>query len=157
MNSILKAFVPVSVLSIALLGCQKPSDISAPARQTAEQVAALQNKPVEQVNRDTSQNPNMIRANYDCDDGKSVTAIYDNNNPKQSKVTLSIDGKEYYLSQAISGSGARYTTEQGLNPEQGLDWHTKGPEAIASTMTLDHTAKPEDEKTLFSCKEKSSK
>lgn len=154
MNSVLKAAIPVALLSFALLGCQKSDDTSAPAKQTAEQAAAIQNKPVEELTRDTSQNPNMIRANYDCDNAKTVVAVYDNNNPKQSKVTLTIDGKEYYLTQAISGSGARYTTEQGINPDQGLDWHTKGPEAVASTITLDHTAKPEDEKTLFSCKEK---
>ncbi len=153
MNSVLKAVVPVAVLSVALFGCQKQGDKSAPATQTAEQAASIQNKPVDQLTRDASQNPNMIRANYACDNGKTIVAIYDNNNPKQSRVTLTIDGKEYYLTQAISGSGARYTTEQGLNPEQGLDWHTKGPEAVASTITLDHTAKPEDEKNLFSCKE----
>lgn len=156
MNSVLKAGIPVILLSVALLGCQKQDDKSAPATQTAEQAAAMQNKPVDQVTRDASQNPNMIRANYACDNGKTIVAIYDNNNPKQSRLTLSIDGKEYYLTQAISGSGARYTTEQGLNPEQGLEWHSKGAEAVASTITLDHTAKPEDEKILFSCKEQSS-
>ena len=156
MNPILKVMLPVGVLSIALLGCQKPADKSAPASQTAEQAAAIQNKPMDQVSTPDSQNPNMIRASYTCDNGKTVQAVYDNNNPEQSTVTLSMDGKDYHLTQAVSGSGARYTTEQGINPEQGLDWHTKGPEAVASTITLDHTAKPEDEKTLFSCKEQGS-
>ena len=156
MNMILKAVVPVSLLAVALSACQKPADKSAPAAQTTEQAAAIQGQPTEQVSAETAQNPNMIRASYDCDNGKTVLAVYDNNNPQQSKVTLTVEGKEYHLTQAVSGSGARYTTEQGLSPEQGLDWHTKGPEAIASTITLDHTAKPEDEKTLFSCKEKNS-
>jgi membrane-bound inhibitor of C-type lysozyme len=84
---------------------------------------------------------------YQCDKGQTIIALYKDDN----SAVLTIDGKDYDLYSVVSGSGARYATEQGLNFEQGMSWHTKGDDAILKTVTLDDSAKPEDEVILFSC------
>ena len=90
---------------------------------------------------------------YSCDNGKTVLAAYDNSDPNMSKVTLTIDGANYQLTQAISGSGARYTSENGPTPDQLLTWWTKGEEATWSESPLDDSVTPEDEKIIATCKQ----
>jgi membrane-bound inhibitor of C-type lysozyme len=143
MNHLSKLVIPAALCSAVLVGCQQPAD--KPQSSSVAPITAA--APVENSNPVAT----VINSTYTCDNGKIIAAVYDNRQADQSKVTLTIDGKTYQLTQAVAASGARYTTEQGINPEQGLSWHTKGADAVASTITLDHTAKPEDEKTLFSC------
>lgn len=152
MTILAKVLIPSVLCSMALLGCQKSveqTDASAVTTTPAQETSATTTPAT------TNDATSSMSTTYTCDQGKTVIASYDNTQPDQPKATLSIDGKTYQLHQAVSASGARYTTEQGLNPDQGLSWHTKGKDAIASTITLDHTAKPEDEKVLLSCTEKS--
>lgn len=91
--------------------------------------------------------------NYTCTPSQNIVATYDNSNPATPKAVLIIDGVRYELYAVVSASGARYATEQGIQPEQGMQWHTKGNNAMLTSMSLDHTARPEDEKTMFECTE----
>lgn len=90
---------------------------------------------------------------YACTPSKQIAAVYDNSDATQPKAVLTIDGVAYEMYSVIAASGARYATEQGMQPEQGMQWHSKADKAVLMTMTLDHTAKPEDEKILFDCTE----
>lgn len=84
--------------------------------------------------------PGMLRIVYSCDSGATVTAVYDNSDPAVPRARLSIRDRSFDLHNVIAASGARYATEQGFEPDKGLQWWTKGNEATLSEMTLDHTA-----------------
>lgn len=84
--------------------------------------------------------PGMLRILYSCDSGASVTAVYDNSDPAVPRARLTIRDRSFDLYNVIAASGARYATEQGFEPDKGLQWWTKGNEATLSEMTLDHTA-----------------
>lgn len=144
MNILFKVLIPSSAV-LFLMGCQKSSEAPAqtPATQTEKTVSVA--KPVEAKA--------VVQTSYQCDHNKMIYATYDNSDANQSKVTLIIDGKTYQLTQAVAASGARYTTEHGPLDGFGLDWHTKGADAIASTITFDHAVKPNSEKILFTCHE----
>lgn len=88
---------------------------------------------------------------YGCTPEQQILATYDNRDATKPKAILNINGVNYELYSVVSASGARYATEQGIQPEQGMQWHTKADKAVLISMTLDHTAQPEDEKTLFDC------
>lgn len=90
---------------------------------------------------------------YQCDNHFVVNAVYDNQDITTSKVTLTISGVKYHLSQVVSGSGVRYRTLHGLTLAHGLIWHSKGHEAIASTFIVDGQLKEKEdsERVLFSC------
>ena len=90
---------------------------------------------------------------YGCTPDQQILATYDNRDTTKPKATLNINGVDYELYSVVSASGARYATEQGIQPEQGMQWHTKADKAVLTSMTLDHTVQPEDEKTLFDCTE----
>lgn len=155
MSLLTKVFLPAVVCSMALVGCQKTVEkVETPAPATPVAAPSDTASASAPAVVDSSASASIVNTTYSCDQGKTVTAEYDNTQAAQSKVALTIDGKTYQLNQAVAASGARYTTEQGLTANQGLSWHTKGPVAIASTITLDHTAKPEDEKVLLNCTEK---
>lgn len=93
----------------------------------------------------------QARMTYTCDNHFVVIAAYDNHDLGASKVTLTISGVKYHLTQTVSASGVRYITKHGLTPEHGLIWHSKGHEAIASTFIDNVKAADNDEKVLFSC------
>jgi membrane-bound inhibitor of C-type lysozyme len=76
---------------------------------------------------------------YRCDNGKTVTAVYDNSGPA-ARATVTVDGRSYVLTVARSASGARYTSEQGPTPDKLFTWWTRGAEATWRESPLDHTA-----------------
>lgn len=125
---------------VFMLGaCSPPAPQDPPPEQTAASTpaAAIPSKTV----------------NYACTPSKNIVTTYDNSDPANPKAVLAIDGVIYELYSVVSASGARYATEQGILPEHGMQWHSKAEKAVLMTMTLDHTAKPEDEKILFDCTE----
>lgn len=87
---------------------------------------------------------------YDCDNGESILAQYDNEG-ENTGVTLTLGDKSYTLYSVVTASGARYASEEGLTPEEGIQWLTKGDEGVLTTLILDHTAPPEDNNVLFRC------
>lgn len=91
----------------------------------------------------------QYRSEYSCDNGMTVFAQY-----QPDKVNLSINGIQKELYQTVSASGAKYATENGLKPDMGLIWWTKGDEATVFDMILDHTVSPDDYKKIAVCKEK---
>lgn len=67
---------------------------------------------------------NVIVATFDCDNGITVKASFDNNEPQ--KVSLEIsDGRKVELPRAMSGSGARYA-----NKEESFVFWNKGDTAF---------------------------
>jgi membrane-bound inhibitor of C-type lysozyme len=88
-------------------------------------------------------------ANYECENGMKIAAQY-----YPDKAELSIDGLQRELYQTISASGAKYETENGLQPETGLIWWTKGDEATMFETALDHTATADDYAKITVCAEK---
>lgn len=82
----------------------------------------------------------IISATYACDSGNIIQVRYDNTNPEAPAATLEYKGKTFEMYQVRSGSGARYATEQGLGPDRGLQWWSKGDGATLSEMLMDHTA-----------------
>lgn len=82
----------------------------------------------------------IIAATYVCDSGNTVSVRYDNTDADAPVATLEYKGRTFEMHNVRSGSGARYATEQGLQPDKGLQWWTKGDEATMSEMLMDHTA-----------------
>ncbi len=98
----------------------------------------------------------QVARTYQCDQQKTIQAIYTTYPSSQAKpphLTLNIDGQSYEMYSVPAQVGSLYATEQGINPEQGMRWHVQGLEARLVSMTLDHTAKPENEKLLLRCQE----
>lgn len=93
----------------------------------------------------------LMTHDYQCEPSQSIQATYDNTDPQKPSVSLTINGKTYPMYSIVTASGAGYATEQGMHEGQGMKWLTKGDSALLVSMTMDHTAKPEDEKTLFAC------
>lgn len=82
----------------------------------------------------------VFTVTYTCKSGQNVVVRYDNTDPAAPTATLEYKGKSFALYNVRSASGARYATEQGLAPDKGLQWWTKGNDAILSEMLMDHTA-----------------
>lgn len=93
----------------------------------------------------------VLTQDYQCMPAQRIQAIYDNTDPQKPSVSLTINGTTYPMYSIVTASGAGYATEQGIHDGQGMKWLSKGDSALLVSMTMDHTAKPEDEKTLFEC------
>jgi membrane-bound inhibitor of C-type lysozyme len=72
---------------------------------------------------------------YSCVSGRTIIATYGDESAR-----LAFDGHTFELHQARSASGARYATEQGLQPDHGLQWWIKGDDATLNEMIMDHAA-----------------
>lgn len=82
----------------------------------------------------------IIEATYRCESGTTVTVRYDNTDPTAPRARLDYKGRVFDMYSVVAASGARYATEQGLEPDRGLQWWSKGDEATLSEMIMDHTA-----------------
>lgn len=82
----------------------------------------------------------VLSVTYACQSGATIVARYDNSNADAPTATLDYQGKSFPMYSVRSASGARYATEQGLSPDKGLQWWTKGSSATLSEMIMDHTA-----------------
>ncbi len=137
----MKASLAFVLALLALSACKKPE---APRPITTDS-AASSPAAAESARRA------ILQVSYQCGSHGLVQARYDNSDVLQPRAELTIGGKTYSLYAVPTASGASYATEQGLRPEQGMRWRTQGREAFMESMTLDHTAKPEDETILFNC------
>jgi membrane-bound inhibitor of C-type lysozyme len=63
---------------------------------------------------------------YSCEDGRVAKATYMGNDTDTPVVRLEIGDERYLLSQAVSGSGARYDNSQGEKSGKRRTWHNKG-------------------------------
>ncbi len=144
----MRSIIFLAPLALAACNSSNAPDASTATPDATPSVAAPAASTVEAT-------PAAVAASdsYNCDNGKTVLAAYDNSDPNMSKVTLTIDGANYQLTQAISGSGARYTSENGPTPDQLLTWWSKGEEATWSESPLDDSATPADEKIIATCKQ----
>ncbi len=82
-------------------------------------------------------------AAYSCETGRQIRALYNSAakpDPAFPDAQLIIDGQVFAFYQIRSADGARYGTEQGFEPDKGLQWWTKGEDATLYEMTMDHTA-----------------
>lgn len=142
------------VLAVSLVACDQPdksqSVAVSPAVPAPDVVVPEVVVPEPPMSVTAGQSSTV---HYGCKPDQQILATYDNRDATKPKATLNINGVDYELYSVVSASGARYATEQGIQPQQGMQWHTKADKAVLTSMTLDHTAQPEDEKTLFDCTE----
>ncbi|MFZ3193919.1 MAG: MliC family protein [Moraxellaceae bacterium] len=144
------------VLAVMLTACDQPEATPEPAAAPNPAVPATDVvvsgvvEPEAPVSVTAGQSSTV---HYSCTPDQQILATYDNRDATKPKAILNINGVDYKLYSVVSASGARYATEQGIQPEQGMQWHTKADKAVLTSMTLDHTAQQEDEKTLFDCTE----
>ncbi|MDR9778778.1 MliC family protein, partial [Rhizobium hidalgonense] len=93
--------------------CQKTNESSSSAdvseqTRTAEGMSTASQDRVSQNNlseNEVKNNPNIIKTNYQCDQGKMVVAIYNNSNINSPRVTLTIDGRRFEMYNVIASSG----------------------------------------------------
>ncbi len=77
---------------------------------------------------------------YSCENGRAVLARYGDPEAGDSTVDLDIAGTRRQLTQAISATGVRYETSQGLSAGKKLAWWTKG----AGAMLIESDAQDND-------------
>ena len=138
-----------------------------PLLLTACNPATQQPKPAEDVADATSSATASSAVKYACDNGKSVTAVYKEDEQKRAKdgattesksstVTLTIDGKSYTLDSAVSASGARYSGKVGPTKDRFFTWWEKGG-ALWLEGPLNKFGDLEAEDIVARCKEASGK
>ncbi len=59
---------------------------------------------------------------YECDPAMNIAIRYDNSDPNKMKAIVTLDGKKYLMTSVVSGSGARYFTENGRAAGMTLTW-----------------------------------
>ena len=93
-------------------------------------LAACANNPLTSVNSSSNTQVN----NFTCEDNGKVTAVYSANgqvaNLNVTLPKLGLDNKKVTLSEAVAGSGARYTNDS--DPKMSYDWHTKSDYGVMS-------------------------
>jgi membrane-bound inhibitor of C-type lysozyme len=96
--------------------------------------------------------PAMVEASYECVPVMTLSVKYDNTaDPPRAAVTL--DGKTFDMTRALSASGARYMTLEGRSPGMALVWWNKGQEGFLQEGKGEAMA---DDKVIATCVEKSS-
>lgn len=133
---------PLTILAL-LAGCDR-SDGSASANESA---AASGNLTA------TAPATDLVERAYACKPALAITARYDNRDTADPEVLLTIDGRTYDLDLAQSGSGARYTSDDGRSEGMTLTWWNKGTEA--TLFENKKGAQPDVEKIIATCTEKS--
>lgn len=152
-----KKLLPVLLIGggiiIGLVTCQRQSSQQhAKARIEVSQSAQDNTRKSEAVSKPKLA-VNRIRINYQCEQNKTVQALYENIKPAVPKVLLTIDGKSYQLYNIPSQVGSLYASEQGINPGQGMRWHIQGLEARLVSLSVDPKAPNAKEQLLMRCQE----
>lgn len=153
--------MPLALLaaSFILVACEKapppPTETAIPTSETADRSPSSPRSSSSASSQAASSAPNTapddaIYTTYHCDNGKSVEARYTDNDEAPA-ATLVIDNKHYAMYRVVSASGARYASEQGLLPNEGMQWYVQNGEAMLVAMVLDHTANPDEAQVLFRC------
>ena len=146
------SLIPLAALSLGLslgLSACKRVDSSAPPAETADAGNGNGNA----ANPPATANATSAAVRYSCANGWSVSAAYADWEDGEPGVQLTFQGKSYSLYGVPSGSGAKYATENGLNPDYLLVWWTKSTEATMIESPLDDSAGPDDERTVTTCTE----
>jgi membrane-bound inhibitor of C-type lysozyme len=152
----MKALLPLFITSTLFLSACEQGNTDVPAASEAATSAAQSSHEGHEGHEGHlhhgHDNADITTVTYDCDNGESIQAQYDNRT-QDSVAILTINEKTYSLYQVISASGARYASEKGIQADEGIQWLTKGKEAVLTNLVLDHTAPPEDTTVLFRCEE----
>lgn len=88
---------------------------------------------------------------FACDDGTRVLARYRDEIVPDGAVELRIGGKDLLLRLVPSGSGSRFSTEQGLTPDMLLVWWEKDDIALMLESPLDDSAGPDEDVLRARC------
>jgi membrane-bound inhibitor of C-type lysozyme len=130
-----------SILTISLM-----VGLAACNRSPAEQEATASGPAVQSAS-------SMEKASYSCENGMKILAEYANGSDDKSTAKLEISGNSYMLVSAISASGARYTTMNGMKPDKALEWWTKGDRGTLSDGPKNEDKLLEESVILTQCKE----
>lgn len=145
-----------SSVIIALITYQRQVGLEHAKKQLVESSQAKTDASLQADHKDAKPFFTQVTRTYQCDQQKNIQAVYTTYPPDQAKLphaTLYLDGQQYEMYGVPANIGSLYATEQGINPEQGMRWHVQGLEARLVSMTLDDSARPEDEKLLLRCQE----
>lgn len=93
--------------------------------------------------------PTVQRHHYVCDAGERVQTDVYLTAAGPSFVVLHYKGKAYGLAPAVVASGARYVGLVGTNFEVGLEWWSKGNEALLAEVNRQDV---DDSLHLLTCK-----
>ena len=88
---------------------------------------------------------------YTCEKDLPITAVYGTNAEGKADVALVVQGQSFTLVEAVSASGARYVTAQGLEPGMGLVWWTKGDTAMLQQVPADRIDDLSAPQTIKTC------
>lgn len=80
-----------------------------------------------------------------CDDGSTIVAHYRDDLGPDGGLDLEIEGKTLQLYLVPSGSGSKYSTEQGLTPDMLLIYWEKDDEAMLIESPLDDSVTGDDD------------
>jgi membrane-bound inhibitor of C-type lysozyme len=131
------------MMSLALASCGGPN----PQQPAAPRPEA----PAPSVALTAPDTPDVVEATYECSPPMAVSVRY-NNNADPPGATVTVDGKVFEMAPALSGSGARYMTENGRSAGLTLVWWNKGNEG---TLFEGKIAEPDAEETVLArCTEK---
>jgi membrane-bound inhibitor of C-type lysozyme len=137
-NNMLRRLILAISLVIGLAACtQSPTGQKSAASGSAVQSASSVNK-----------------ISYTCENGMKILAEYSVAPADQSTVKLEISGKSYVLVNAISASGARYTTMNGMKPDKAVQWWTKGDQGTLYDGPKNEDKMLEESVILTQCKER---
>ncbi|CAM3698424.1 MliC family protein [Halomonas sp. FME1] len=108
----MKIFVPLTITSILFIsGCANSAQNQVDAQASA---ATL---------------PESIMHSYECESGETIAAAY----PSADTARVQYKGRSYSMQIAVSGSGARYVSDD-------LEWWTKGSGSGSEGILLSHLA-----------------
>lgn len=78
------------------------------------------------------------RVAYRCGGSQLIRVVYDNTTPTAPVARLVFDGQTFEMRSVRSERGStRYASDSGLRAGHGLQWVTRGNEAILSEIALD--------------------
>jgi membrane-bound inhibitor of C-type lysozyme len=102
--------------------------------------------------------PSLAKASrsvaYTCEKDLPVTAIHGTDVKGQPDLALIIRGQDFRMTPAPAASGARYTTQYGLEPGLGLAWWEKGDEALLQQAPFKQIDDPAVAQTIRTCRVK---
>jgi membrane-bound inhibitor of C-type lysozyme len=123
LESVMKSAILTSLCVATLLaGCNE----RASEEPTAEDMAAM--APAARVDMPSTPVPADTTGpiTYTCEPAIELSVVYVNAAAPPGQARLTLDGSQYVLDQVLSGSGARYMTQQGRSPGATLVWWSKG-------------------------------
>lgn len=77
---------------------------------------------------------------FECESGNTVVLHVDTTDPAALSARLEYQGQVFDMFHVAAGPGQRFSTEQGLAPDRGLQWTSENGQGTLSEMVMDHTA-----------------